>query len=189
MSQSIRSVAGIVAVATTSFLSSGRLAAQDVVRLEGRALSTTPVIDPEHLPRGPVDERVRAMLTTGGDTVVPCVAYSPDGRRLAAGRKDSTIRLWEMRPGAAIPSCTLRHNEFVVALAFSPDVKYLAACDRDRTIIIWGADTGREAGRITSPTDWFTSLAFSPDGRSLAGGNRDASISIFALEKAFRPTR
>lgn len=124
-----------------------------------------------------------------GSRDIFCLAYSPDGRRLAAGRLDRTIRVWEGLPGRATPSATLRHEEFVVALAFSPDGKHIAACDDDETIIVWDADTGREVGRIKSPTDSFTSLAFSPDGRSLAGGNRDASISIFTFEKAFRPAR
>ena len=111
------------------------------------------------------------------------LAYSPGGRILAAGCRDSTIRLWDV--GADRPSLTgvLKHHEFVVALAFSPGGKYLAAADRTKTLKLWDVATRREITATKSPREWFTSVAFSPDGRSLAAGNRDASILIWDFDK------
>jgi WD40 repeat protein len=124
-----------------------------------------------------------------GEHGVLCLSYSPDGRWLAAGGRNSSVRIWKATRSEDPPSATLKHGSNVAALAFSPDGNFLAACDWNREIIVWNANTGQELGRVESPTNWFNSLTFSPDGRSLAAGNRDTSISIFAFERAFRPTR
>lgn len=85
MSRTFSIAAGILAVAAVVAVDPARLPAQDVIRLEGRPLSITPVFEPEDRPQVRVGEPPAAMLTAGGDTVVTCVAYSPDGKTLAVG--------------------------------------------------------------------------------------------------------
>jgi WD40 repeat protein len=117
------------------------------------------------------------------------VAFSPDGRRLAAGCGDSVVRVWQLDAGGAAPltraSWTLGvpgsgidrppvgehqgHRNAVYCVAFSPDSKYLASGSVDRTIRVWDLATMKEF-RVLSHQQTVNSVAFRPDGQYLAAG-------------------
>jgi WD40 repeat protein len=68
-------------------------------------------------------------------------AFSPDGRTLALGMWDQTIRLWDAFTGQEIRRFH-GHQDAVVALAFSPDGRKLASGSRDGTALIWDLTDG-----------------------------------------------
>ena len=73
---------------------------------------------------------------TGHSEVVRSVAYSPDGRYLASGSQDKTIKIWEVATGNELRTLT-GHSETVFSVAYSPDGRYLASGSADKTIKIW----------------------------------------------------
>ena len=67
---------------------------------------------------------------------VNSVAFSPDGRTLASGSADHTIRLWDVRTGRELQTLT-GHRNIVNSVSFSPDGQTLASGSYDSTIRLW----------------------------------------------------
>jgi eukaryotic-like serine/threonine-protein kinase len=114
---------------------------------------------------------------------VEMVAFSPDGRRLAAcsnpaGRSPGEIRIFDTTTGR----CVLKlrgHASHVAAVAFSPDGRRIASASHDQTIKLWESETGLEIFTLRGHTSGVLSVAFSPDGRRIATGSIDATARIW----------
>ena len=78
----------------------------------------------------------RVLDLRGHTDLVWGLAYSPDGRRLATGSLDGTIKLWDTTTGEEV--FTLRgHTAGVICVAFSPDGRRIASGSWDRTVRVW----------------------------------------------------
>lgn len=108
------------------------------------------------------------------------IAYSPDGKTLAASDSSGEIRVWCVRDGQCLLTCS-GHTNWVRAIKFSPDGRYLASSSDDRTLKIWDLQEGICLQTIG---DGIHSLgfSFSPDGRYIASGSVNQIIYYWDLQ-------
>jgi WD40 repeat protein len=109
---------------------------------------------------------------------IEAVAYSPDGKWIASGGDDNTVRIWDRATGAELIRFE-GHRDDVHFVTFTPDGKHVISSSglrshgnekRDPSTLKWEAPTGKVALRFP-PNEWnlaMTALALSPDGTKLA---------------------
>lgn len=113
----------------------------------------------------------------GHTNAVNSVAFSSDGKILASGSWDDTIRIWNSTNGQHL--ITFRgHRDGVSTVTFSPDGETLASGSHDDTIKLWNSD-GQVRATLRGHADPVRSVAFSPDGKILASGSDDNTVRLW----------
>lgn len=133
--------------------------------------------------------RVAVSAATGRVVTLPkdqsspawSVAFSPDGRILASGSDDNTIKLWDPKNGKKLRTLE-GHSGFVGSIAFSPDGRMLASGSVDNTIKLWDPAKGSNLRTLRGHTKSVNEVVFNPDGRMLASGSFDTTIKYWDVE-------
>jgi dipeptidyl aminopeptidase/acylaminoacyl peptidase len=129
-------------------------------------------------PSVPLGQLGTARFQNGGQ--VFSVAYSPDGKLLAAGSWDGSVRLWEVATGKEVRQF-VGHKGWVSAVAFAPDGQTLATGGKDRDVHLWEAATGKPLRQLTGHQDRIAAVVFSPDGKSLASNGHDGTLRLWEV--------
>jgi WD40 repeat protein len=115
---------------------------------------------------------------SGHSDSVNSIAWSPDGRCLASGSRDGTIRLWDPASGVCTHTLTC-HSSGVSSIAWSPDGRCLASCSQDKTVRLWDPATGACTHTLSGHSYWVNRIAWSPDGRCLGSIGYDQTIRLW----------
>ena len=130
-------------------------------------------------------------ILSGHTSSISSINFSPDGRTLASGSWDETVRLWDIRTAEHIRALTPRQNKDnrsqygVGNLLFSPDGKTLSiASFNERMVHYWDTTTWqRQASFVTIAV---ADMAFSPDSNTLAICSYGGELHLYDVATATR---
>lgn len=144
---------------------------------------------------------------TGHNDNVFCVAFSPDGRYIASGSRDTTVRIWQivgapfMAPTSPLslsnvgvinyaPTMPIefadrlvyrQHSSSLLSVAWSPDGRFLASGDTGGVVNVWDASCGETFLTYHGHTRFVRGISWSPDGRQIASGGDygDSTVQVW----------
>jgi WD40 repeat protein len=118
---------------------------------------------------------------TGHSKDVVSAAFSADGKMLASGSSDKTIKLWNVE-GKKLITNLKGDNSFINSLAFSPDGKILASGNSDNTVKLWDIKNKKLITTLKGHNSYVMSVSFSPDGKTLASGSKDKTVKLWSVK-------
>jgi WD40 repeat protein/serine/threonine protein kinase len=116
------------------------------------------------------------ILTLRGHTdAILDLAWSPDGRRIAAAGANGEAVVWDVRTGSELLTLT-GHTTWVSGVAFAPNGRLVATASPDGTVRLWDAATGEQVLQLSGHGGANSDVVFSPDGRRVASGGADGTL-------------
>lgn len=98
----------------------------------------------------------------GHAEAVISVSFSPDGKHLASGSGDTTVRFWDLSTQSPYHTCK-GHRNWVLCISWAPNSEKLASACKNGQIILWDPETGNQIGKtMIGHKQWVTSLCWEP---------------------------
>ncbi|XP_017781834.1 PREDICTED: notchless protein homolog 1 [Nicrophorus vespilloides] len=169
------------------FVNEKEITATLIKALDPTKLNTEDVIDIVYEEQAVFKVRPVTRCTSsmpGHAEAVISVSFSPDGKHLASGSGDKTVRFWDVHTQTPHFTCQ-GHNHWVLCIAWAPDSSKLASGCKNGKIMIWDPQTGKQLGKVLSGhKQWITALSWEPyhqnsDCRYLASSSKDGDIRIW----------
>ena len=120
----------------------------------------------------------KVVRSLRSDSGVLSIAFSPDGKYLAAGQLNQQILIWNLETERIIH--TLKgHQDRISALIFSRDNRTLISGSYDKQIKLWDVRTGMLIDTLAGHQDTISTLAMTADGSLIISGSRDCTIKMW----------
>lgn len=119
---------------------------------------------------------------TGHDQDIYSLDFARNGRLIASGSGDRTVRLWDIEANQQVLRLTIEDG--VTTVAISPDNRFVAAGSLDKSVRVWDTQSGLLVERLEGDSghkDSVYSVAFAPNGRELVSGSLDKTIKMWEL--------
>jgi RNA polymerase sigma factor (sigma-70 family) len=113
---------------------------------------------------------------------VNAVAFSPDGKMVAAGGGGDLVQLWDVEKGKPIVSLKGDRRGHRT-IAFSPDSKIVAAGGSDGKVRLWPVPAGKPMETLQGHHGEIHAIAFSPDGKTLASVSQDETLRLWPVNQ------
>lgn len=128
----------------------------------------------------------------GHERAAHTVAFSPDGRILASGSADESIKFWDTTTGQLLKNLE-GHSRPVNSLAFLPEGEHLLSCSGGRAvggneIKLWRVSDGRDLGTLAAHSAPIQHLALASDARSFATSSLDKSVKVWQVDPLLKAT-
>jgi len=142
-------------------------AASDFVPRRGDGLEIyVDRLDANGAPQGP-------LQLTGNRAPVFALAFSPDGKLLASGSDEGTVRLWDSDTGDLLATYP-GHQQRVSSIAFSPDGNQIYSASHDGTVRVWASSGQPSRLRVSIPlTETNPTMVFTEDDSRLILAGRE----------------
>lgn len=128
--------------------------------------------------------RANQVVLEGHTAEVQSIAYSPDGKWIASGSDDQTIKIWDAAQGTLVK--TLKGNSgFVRSISFSGDGSTLAGASTDGMINIYDVKSWSLKKQVEGPSDFVApnffrkSISLDPTGKIIASGMMQSGLIVF----------
>lgn len=132
---------------------------------------------PENLPPG-----VKLLRTLEGhQSAVYGVAFDPQGKMLASGSHDETVKLWGVQSGKLLRTLE-GHKGVVWSVAFNSRGDQLLSGSGDTTVKLWNAYTGKLLRAFEGHNRAVYAVAFDPQGNRLASASADGTVKLWGLD-------
>ncbi|MEV6660165.1 nSTAND1 domain-containing NTPase [Nocardia fluminea] len=113
-----------------------------------------------------------------GDSSVQTMSIDPDGRRVATGATDYSVRMWDADTGQPVGQ-PMTGDAWVKSMSFSPDGRLLAVGYENEKVRIWNIATGEEIPEPLVQDGRAEIVRFSPDGRTLVTVGNDNVLRLW----------
>jgi len=107
-----------------------------------------------------------------------CMAFTADGKMIAAGVEDKSVRIWDVDQGRMLLKFD---NVEANGVAFSPDGSKIAAASHDNIVNVFRTASANDPQLFTGHDRSVRSVDFMPDGATVVTGSFDRSVRLWAI--------
>lgn len=128
----------------------------------------------------PLYSQIETVLQQGHRMHVSCLVFSPDGKYLASGSRDNTVKLWDVQTGREIRTFS-NHLSSVQSVQFSGDGELLLTAGNDKRLIVQNVLNGDVLFDKTVSCDRMIRAVFDPTAKYILASDNQRYIYVYDL--------